>query len=382
MANLSTVKNRESLKPGREPHWQRLAVGNFLGYRPLATGPGGNWIARHYETESRKYRFHALGDFGHLPANERFSAATESARDWFQHMASGGSHEVVTVKEACERYAASHPDANRRFQRYVYGDPIATVHLRKLKERQVKEWRARLEALPALVSHPKNSEPVTRKRATATVNRDMVAFRAALNFALSEGAVLTPAAWKYALKPAEANGRRDVYLDRDQRRELLKHLPTSALAFVTALCVLPLRPGALSHVLVKDFDSRTNMLYVRKDKAGSGRRIQVSIQGAALLKEQSQLKLPLATIFTRGDGMPWSKDTWKGPIKKAATAAALPAGSTAYALRHSAITDVVQGGLPLLAVAQLFGTSVRMIEKHYGHFQQEQAVKALSTLSL
>ena len=46
MTDLSTVKNREGLKPRREPYWQRLAVGQFLGYRPLSTGPGGNWIAR------------------------------------------------------------------------------------------------------------------------------------------------------------------------------------------------------------------------------------------------------------------------------------------------------------------------------------------------
>lgn len=382
MADLSTVKNRDSLKPGREPHWQRLAVGSFLGYRPLATGPGGNWIARQYDNETRKYRFHALGDFGSLPANERFGAASDAARDWFQHMASGGTHEVITVKEACERYAATHPDAEKRFQRYVYGDPIAAVKLRKLKERQVKDWRSRLEALPAMVTRSNKGEPVTRKRATATVNRDMVAFRAALNLALAEGAVLTPAAWKYALTPVEASGRREVYLDRDQRRELLSHVPPEALAFVTALCVLPLRPGALAHLLVKDFDSRTDMVTVRIDKAGSGRRIQVSPEGAALLKDQARLKLPAAHLFTRAGGLPWSKDSWKGPIKNAATAASLPIGSTAYALRHSAITDIVQSGLPLLTVAQLFGTSVRMIEKHYGHFQQDQAVKALATLSL
>lgn len=383
MTDLSTVTSRDKLKPSREPYWQRLAVGQYLGYRPFASGgKGGNWHARYYDTETRKQTFHPLGDFGHLAPNERFSAASDAARDWFQHLSSGGSHEVVTVRQACERYAASRPDAAKRFERYVYGDPIAAVKLRKLTERQVKDWRGRLEALPALVSRSKKGERVTRTRTPATLNRDMVPFRAALYLALSERDVLSAAAWKYALVPVEAKGRRDVYLDREQRRALLKHVPSEAAAFVKALCVLPLRPGALSELVVGDFDARNNMLTVRIDKAGSGRRIQVSDEGAALLKEQSRLKLPAAHIFSRAGGQRWSKDSWKVPIKQAAQAAALPAGSTAYALRHSAITDVVQSGLPLLTVAQLFGTSVKMIEEHYGHFQQEQAVKALASLSL
>lgn len=383
MTDLSTVTSRDKLKPQREPYWQRLAVGQYLGYRPFSSGgKGGHWHARFYNTDDRKQTFHPLGDFGDLPPNERFSAASEAARDWFNHLAAGGSHEVVTVRQACETYAASHSDAAKRFERYVYNDPIAAVKLRKLTKRQVKEWRTRLETLPALVSRSKKAPPVTRARAPSTVNRDMVAFRAALNLALTDGLILTAAAWREALKPVETKGRREVYLDRNQRRDLLKHVSGDALAFVTGLCLLPLRPGALAALTVADFDSRTKMLTVRRDKAGSGRRIEVSEDGAALLKEQCRLKLPAAPIFTRAGGQPWGKDSWKVPIRNAAKAADLPPGATAYALRHSAITDVVQSGLPLLTVAQLFGTSVRMIEKHYGHFQQAEAVKALATLSL
>lgn len=382
MTDLSTVTSREKLKPAREPYWQRLAVGHFLGYRPFAAGKGGNWSARYYDSETRRQRHHALGDFGHLPPNERFSAASAAARDWFRHLSAGGSHEVVTVRQACERYAATNSDAAKRFQRYVYGDPIAAVKLQKLTDRQVRDWRKRLEAMPALVTRSKRGEPVTRLRAPATVNRDMVPFRAALNLALSERDVLTAAAWKKALEPVEAHGRRDTYLDRTQRRDLLKHVAPDAAAFVKAMCLLPLRPGALSELVVGDFDGRRSTLTVRIDKAGQGRQIQISDEGAALLKEQCRLKLPAAHVFARADGRKWTKDSWKGPIKEAATAAGLPAGSTAYALRHSAITDVVQSGLPLLTVAQLFGTSVRMIEKHYGHLQQHQAVRALASLTL
>lgn len=382
MADLSTVRNREKLKPQREPYWQRLAEGQFLGYRPSKLGKGGSWTARAYDPDSRGYRHHSLGAFPSLPLNEHFSAASTAAREWFAHLDSGGSHEIVTVREACEKYAKGRPDAEQRFQRYVYADPIAKMKLHKLAERHVREWRERLEALPAVVSRPKGEQPVTRARTVATVNRDMVPFRAALNAALSDGYVLSSRAWLNTLKPGVSNGRRNLYLDKAQRRELLKHLPHDAKDFAEGLCLLPLRPGALAKLKVTDFDSRRKELVVPTDKAGAGRKILLPENVNELLKRLAKSKLPAAHLFTRADGGEWGKDAWKKPIKSAATSAGLPAGATAYTLRHSTITDLVQSGIPLLTVAQLSGTSARMIEAHYGHLQQEQAAKALEALAL
>ena len=69
-------------------------------------------------------------------------------------------------------------------------------------------------------------------------------------------------------------------------------------------------------------------------------------------------------------------------MKEAAQAAELPNGTTAYAMRHSVITDLVTCGLDLLTVAQLSGTSVTMIERHYGHLRADRAAAALATLAL
>ena len=53
-----------------------------------------------------------------------------------------------------------------------------------------------------------------------------------------------------------------------------------------------------------------------------------------------------------------------------------------YTLRHSTITDLIQAGLDTLTVAQIAGTSVRMIELYYGHLTREHAKTALATLAL
>ena len=89
-----------------------------------------------------------------------------------------------------------------------------------------------------------------------------------------------------------------------------------------------------------------------------------------------------APLFRRHDGKAWNKDAWKGPVKEATVAAGLPPSVTAYAIRHSVITDLVTDGLDLLSVAQLSGTSVAMIERHYGHLRADHAAAALARLSL
>jgi integrase len=131
-----------------------------------------------------------------------------------------------------------------------------------------------------------------------------------------------------------------------------------------------------------NFDKRLGVLTIGKDKAGQDRRLKLPEKTAAFFAARCKDKLPSAPLLARADGKAWTKDSWKRPIKDAASAANLPADVVAYGLRHSTITDLVHGGLDLLTVAQLSGTSVAMIERHYGHLRADHAAKALATLSL
>lgn len=382
--DLSRVGERERLKAQREPHWQRLRAGCFLGFRPSKRGGKGTWIARAYDEDAGKYRLKALGDFGTLPGNAMFAAAKKEAERLADLVETGGEvrAKIENVADACREYAKTRPEAGHRFRRYVYADPIAKVKLDKLRRRHLKEWRERLEEQPALVSRRKEGEPIHRKRAPSTVNRDMAVLRAALAKVLSPGAPNSEAAWQEALKAIpNANGRRTLYLDRSQRRELVARTDAEAAPFVRAMCLLPLRPGALAGLAAGDFDKRTSELTIGKDKTGKPRRIQLPAEAAMLLEAQAKDKLPGAPLFMRANGKPWDKDTWKHPIAAAVAAAKLPSEATAYTLRHSTITDLVSAGLPLLTIAQISGTSAEMIERHYGHLANEAAVKALEELA-
>ncbi len=383
--DLSKVGERERLKAQREPHWQRLRAGCFLGFRASKRGGRGTWIARAYDEDAGRYRLKALGDFGTLPGNEMFAAAKKEA-ERLAELVEGGGHlraKIETVADACEQYAKTRPEAEGRFRRYVDIDPIAKVKLYKLRRRHVQEWRDRMEAQPALVSRRKDGASIHRKRAASTINRDMAVLRAALRKVLAPGAPGSEAAWQEALMAtANANGRRTLYLDRGQRRSLLESMSAEAEPFVRALCLLPLRPGALAALTTGDFDKRTGELTIGKDKTGKPRRIQLPTDAAKLMATQSANKLPGAPLFMRANGKAWDKSSWRLPIGAAVRAADLPGDATAYTLRHSTITDLVSAGLPLLTIAQISGTSAEMIERHYGHLASDAAVKALGELAL
>jgi len=385
MTDLSKVKDREALKSRREPYWQRLQAGRFLGYRPSTREGAGTWIARAYDENSRKYRLKSLGDFGDRTPSERFAIAKREAEEFASTVESGGHMRdaAETVADACRNYAKVNLEAEGRFKRYVYSDALAPVKLARLRRHHLLEWRNRLEKRPALVSRNKEGEQRTRERSPASVNRDMAMLRAALNKVLAPGAPGTDAAWQEALRPIRnADRQRTLYLDREQRRKLLECVSAEAEAFVRALCLLPLRPGAVAALNAGDFDRRTRELTIGKDKSGRPRRILLPPEVAALFADQAKNKLPAAPLFARANGKAWDRNSWKAPIAEAAVAARLPSGATAYTLRHSTITDLVVAGVPLLTVAQISDTSAEMIERHYGHLVQEHVTEALAGLAL
>ncbi|WP_427968253.1 tyrosine-type recombinase/integrase [Altererythrobacter sp.] len=389
LVDLSRIGFRERLKPrdDKEPYWQRLQAGWYLGYRPSKLGSAGAWFARAYDEDTQRYRRKNLGHFKGKIGNEVFAAARKEAEAFAELVEAGGIQAVMleTVADACRAYLDEKPGsiAEGVFRRHVFDDPLAKIKLSKLRRRHLVEWRKRLERTPALISRSKKGEKRVKVRSASTVNRDMVPLRAALWRILPPGTPKSDAAWQEALKPIKGAGRRrDLYLDRNERRKLLAELEADIEPFVRALCFLPLRPGALAALKVSNFDRRTRTLTIGSDKNGVPRQILVPHSIADFLSEQSKSKLPSAWIFTRGDGVPWVKDTWKGPIKMAVKSAGLPDQATAYTMRHSVITDLVRGGLPILTVAQMSDTSVAMIEKHYGHLVLNDAEEALAKLVL
>ena len=389
---IQQVGYRDSLPNRRAPYWHALSRGCRLGYRKMTDDGGGTWAARYSDPDTKKWQETSLGTFGELPPNERYDAAKQAAEAWFAHMGAGGRKEALTLADACNRYleslrdegrTAAAADAQGRFKRWVFGKPIGTVKLQKLTHAKLQDWRKAL-ARTLTLPQDKAKQGTGTQRAASSVNRDLVAVRAALNLALRDRLVTNDAAWAVALLPASnANGRRTAYLDSLQRKALQDAATNEVRPFITALCWLPLRPGAMANLRVQDFDKRTNDLRIRDDKGRGERTIRLPPETGQFFAEQCRNKIAAAPIFARADGSAWSRHSWKLPVKAAVAGAGLPVDAVAYTLRHSAITDLVtHHGLDLMTVAILSGTSAAMIQKHYGHMVASRATAALAGLAL
>lgn len=389
---IDTVSARDRLEPRRDPYWHRLSKGSYLGYRKMSPGAGGTWSARMLDESTGKQKRHPLGDFGDRPDSERFDAAMKAATAWFRHRDAGGSTEVLTVGEACKRFVKKARDEGResgavdlegRFRRWVESDPkLNKTPVMKLTPGMLSDWRNKLVKTPAMLQD--KTKKATKPRAASSINREMAALKAALNLALEDGHATSDTPWKTKLKPIKnATGRRDCYLDAAQRRSLIASAPADLAAFLKALSLVPFRPGAMATLTAGSFDKRLGVLTVGKDKAGQDRKINLPPSTAAFFTEQVKDKLPTAPLVGRTDGKFWDKDSWKYPFKDAAKAAKLPPAATAYALRHSTITDLIAlHRLDTMTVAQLSGTSLAMIEQHYGHLLRDHAADALGKLAI
>jgi integrase len=389
--HLDRVDARAKLQPRRDPYWHKLAQGRFVGFRRMARGTEGTWLARCYLGD--KYEHRSLGDFATLADKARFDAAVAAAEEWFGHLGAGGDAKPGTVKEACEAYAehlraekseAAAKDAEGFYKRIVYGDgdkhpadPIARVDLAKATRRHFEEYRKRL--LKAAGSIP-------------SFNRSISPVRAALNHAKEVGKVPSDQAWAVPLKPLKDEGkgagglragtRRELYLEPAERAKLIEHASDETKRFLTVLRLLPLRPGDVANLKVAHFNAHDKTLSIPAGKT-KRRDIPLSADAVAHLKACAKDKLPGVWLISRdGDNRQWKKEAWRDEIKLAAAGAKLPRAIVAYTFRHSVITDLVKSSdIDLLTVAQLSGTSVAMIEKHYGKLRQKHARAALEALA-
>ncbi len=360
--DLSKKSTLAGLAPRREPYWTRVAgvPGLYLGYRVLDSG-GGSWIARRY-TDEKKKAYRSLGPLA------RFDEAVRAARAWAEAAEQGVVDHDATVADACRTYVeyqrvrksrSSSRDAEGRFKRLVYGHPIGRIPLARLRTTQLRAW------LNEQVADDEDEEVVRRSKDSA--NRNLASLKAALNLALRDRVVATDAGWKTVVPFRGVGRRREHYLTLEQRRALIEACPDDLALFVKAHLLTPARPGEIAGLSVRDFD-RKNGAAALRGKTGA-RTVTLSSAATEFFAEVARGKTGNAPLFAQANGHAWTKDDWKGPFKDAVLAAALPPDIVLYSLRHTAISELIAGGMDSFLVARLAGTSTAMIDKHYGHLR-------------
>jgi integrase len=339
-----------------------------VGFRKI-NADTGSWIARMRDERGAKV-YHSLG---YVSPQLDFEQARQAALDWFSAQDAGVKSVETTVAAACKAYIEDRRaakgeqcarDAEARFERTVYEAPIGSVPVAKLRTPRLKDWRDSLDL------------------SKGSSNRTLTALKAALNLAVANRLVQPSQEreWKDVKPFPNASQRRTLFLDLKQRRALLEAARGGLKDLIEAAALTGARAGELTALTRRQFDERLGTITF-SGKTGA-RSVPVSAAAKKLFKRLAKKKAPAAALLTRDDGKPWAHSDWDGLVRTAATQAKLPAGTCLYTLRHSFITQAITDGMTTLDVARLCGTSVGMIEKHYGHLVASSARARLAAVTM
>ena len=312
-----------------------------------------------------------------------YDQAAEEARKWFSANEGGTDTKTSTIEAVCREYvthlrthksAASAKDADMRFARLIYGKPIAKLAIDKLKSTHVRKWlNSQLDGVAI-------DDDEAIRQAKVSANRNLISFKAALNFALNNHLVSTDSAWKVVKRFENANKRRERFLTLEERQLLLAACRDDLRQFVEGLLLTAARPGELAACTVKDFDKSAGTLTL--DGKTGRRTVTLSTPAIAFFIRASKDKTPLAPLLARQDGLAWNKDYWQDKFSKTAKASGMPADVVIYSIRHCAISEMIASGIDSFIVASLAGTSTDMIDRFYGHLKHSSTRAKLDNVQM
>lgn len=363
--DLSRKRVRSQLAERREPYWQRLAEGAYLGFR---RGPD-TWLAR-FRGRDGKQQFKPLGE------GLEFDEAKSRADEWLAQFSGSPVRTAKrdTLRAALDSYLAdlrrhgrqdAAKEAEGRFKLVVYGDAIAEISLESATRDDFEEWRDRF----------------TEGRQPRSLNRHVRAVIAGLNRAHQLGHVGNPAAWKLTPLSDDVDDEGDtaVFLTAEQRKATIAAASQPMAEFLRGLESTGARPKELAATIAGDFDGQALRLAHRKGRPPKlrVRHVVLGSDGVEFFKNQARRKLPAALMFTEDGETQWRRHVWAREFRAAAEKANLelrgleriPVEASAYSFRHARISELLQiHEIDPLTVASQTGTSLAMIEKTYFKF--------------
>ena len=375
-AKLESPTARAKLKISYVPYWRAIDPGLHIGYRRGRNG--GQWVARrHLGKGSRKdYESETLPGIAddRQPADGgqvlNFAQAQKKVREWFSERVSPANPSgPLLVREACARYVAylkadkrTGADAEQRLARHV---------LPRLGHRPVAALTTgELEACKRAMVKQDPKDPEVERRSKDTANRTFTSLRGALNQAFRDtsNAIPTDSAWR-RVKPFSDVGRaREIFLDQQQAGELVDAATGAFRTLVTAALLTGARPPhELANVRVRDFDAENATLTITGGKTGR-RIVTLTTEAIGFFEDIASEREPDAILLPKEDGTSWGRNHHVRPMREAVKKAKLPSDCTIYALRHTHASQALLNGINLKLLAENLGTSVGMIEKHYGKF--------------
>ena len=397
---LDTRTARLALKPRREPYWKAVQAGRAIGYRRVAGGRAGAWIAKHIgPTGGRKLRSLGLADDVLLSdgvATLTWAQAQEHARAWWREIdrAAGMVVEPIKVREAMEAYMDDYRARGGKSERLMQTVidahilPILGAHqVDRLTSAALVKWHHALAAAPVrLRTRPtqaqkfaENREDANAQRARrSTANRILTVLKAALSHAFRQGRVASDVAWRRVAPFQKVDAAKIRYLTDDEAVRLVNACPADLRALVSAALMTGCRYGELAALVAGDFDPDAAVLHVRDGKAGA-RTVFLTADGARFFQQMTVGKTRTAPILTREDGTTWGKSYAIRPLKAACAAAQISPSVSFHILRHSFASRLAMKGVAMSVIAAALGNKEAICAKHYAHLSPSYIADTIRT---
>lgn len=373
MANIiNTIRKQRALPPRKEPYWYIFRRGAALGLYVGSTKR--EWCAR-AKDPTGVYRYTTLGPLESLPYDE-----AETKARAFADLTARITRPNYTVGDAIDDYVKdakirngedSAESIRQRLAKHVPAE-LRARHLSDLRAVEVKGWRDGLVR--------ESTDPAAVRRSKDTANRTLSMLKAALNLAFRSGFATSDGEWRRVTAFRDVDSPRVLFLTPAQVQALLDATSGAFRDLLRAALLTGARYGELAAATVGDLDSKGETLRL-SGKTGP-RTCYLSAEAARFFRPLARDKLPAAPLLMREDGGPWGKSHQHRRMSAAVKEAGLPSETVFYSLRHYYISRALLAGIPVQVIAENVGTSIRMIEKHYGKFTRTDRRNMLSKVKL
>jgi integrase len=254
----------------------------------------------------------------------------------------------------------------------------------KLTHDELQAWVDELPLQPPRRCSNTRHKPVNdaerMRQRKATANRIWSVFRGLLNYAHDKKRVPDRSAWSGIKSFENVGGARQVFLQPDQCQRLINATQGAFRRYVRALLYTGCRPGKeIEGPKVKHFDPANSSLHLADSKTNKPRDVYLTTEGAAFFAQITAGRHPDEPILLNDDGGPWENNALDRAMRKAVELAKLPADTVLYSLRHTYISLALKGGMNIKALADQCGTSIAMIERHYGKFLADDRRRMLNS---
>lgn len=194
--------------------------------------------------------------------------------------------------------------------------------------------------------------------------------KACLNYAVTQGRI---SANPLAKVRHSGMKRRERIVTPEEKALIRKRASGTFKDFLFALEQTGARPfseiGRLEARFV-DWEKGIAELPEHKNRRKGKRRTLYFTPALAAVLKRLAGKHPEGLLFRNRYGNPWDRQAWYKWSKLFERDLGVK-GVTAYSYRHAYATEAIMKGVPLPTLAELMGTSVRMLIKNYSHVSQK-----------